>query len=458
MPSLRAVGRHVPAILTYIALASVFWWGHHSGWRFAKPVSEATHTAAENWCPEHHVPEAVCMLCKKSLGSEFAAKEPERHRVAGETVRFAQVASPEVLTKAGIRVEPVVPASRAPRLRVAGETMYPPESVARLGCRSDGVVRQMLVRVGSVVAADAVVAVIETAEVGRAKSSLMQSMTALDLARAQAGRARVTAAAGIRSPAELEEIESRLRSAEVATFDAEQTLRNLGLAIDVGSLAGLDPASLSTRLRRLGLPEGYVDGGSANLVPLRAPRAGTVIEIRAVVGETVEANAPLVVVADTATLWAALPVPADQATRVAVGQPVSFASHAGTSAVGTVVAVAQAADPHTRLVTVWAAFDNADQHLRVGVFGTATITIGAAETAALVPAGAVQFDGDQAHVFVRRTETVFRCLPVRILAREDGMFAVDRLADGDAIAVTGTGTLFSAAFLERMGAGCCPAE
>ncbi|MBI5940457.1 MAG: efflux RND transporter periplasmic adaptor subunit [Caulobacterales bacterium] len=452
---LQSVGRHAPTILTFAALAGLFWWGHHSGWRLAKPTVEPAHAASDAWCPEHHVPEQACMLCKKSLSKELAAKEPARHRTAGEQVRFAQIASAQVLAKAGIRVEPAIITSVAPRLRVAGETMYPPKSVARLGSRSDGIVRQVLVQVGAVVPAESLVAVVETAEVGRAKSTLMQTVTALDLARTQARRARVTVAAGIRTPADLEEIESRLRSAEVAAFDAEQALRNLGLGINASSLSGLDAASLAVRLRHLGLPEGYDDGGSANLLPVRAPLAGTVTEIRAVVGEAVEANAPLVVVADVSTLWVSLPVPAGRATQVAVGQAVAFAPAAGVAADGTVVAIAQAADPQTRLVTVWATVANAEQRLRVGIFGTATITTGAAMTAALVPAGAVQFDGDQAYVFVRRTETVFRCLPVRVLAREDGRLAVDRLADGDVIAVAGTAALFAVAFSERMGAGCC---
>ena len=452
---LTSVWRHTPTALTFTVLAGIFWWGHHHGWRLAKPPAETPHTTSEAWCAEHHVPEDACMTCKKVLGKAMAAKEPAQYRAPGETIRFAQVASVEALTKAGIRVEPVTFGSVTPRLRVAGETMYPPESVARLSSRSPGVVRQVLAQVGSSVQAGALVAVVETSEVGRSKSALMQAVTTQDLALAHARRARVTAAAGIRSPAELEEIESRLRSAQVTTFDAEQSLRNLGLAVEAGTLAGLDAATLASRLRHLGLPDDYDDGGSANLLPLRAPRAGMVTEIRAVAGEAVEAHAPLVIVADTTTLWAALPILAERATLVAVGQAVSFAVASGAVADGTVVAIAQAADPQTRLVTVWARLANADQRLRVGIFGMATITTGAAVTAALVPTGAIQFDGDQAYAFVRRTDTVFRSLPVRVLAREEGRIAVDRLADGDVIATTGTGALFSVTFVERMGAGCC---
>jgi cobalt-zinc-cadmium efflux system membrane fusion protein len=450
----RSVGRHVPAVLSFAALGGLFWWGHHTGWRLAKPAAEAPQTATERWCPEHHVPEAACLLCKKDVGKAQAAQEPDRHHREGEEIRFAQVASVEALVKADIRVEPVVMDRIAPRVRVAAETAYPPTAVARLGSRSDGVVREVLVELGAEVAPGAVVAVVDATEVGRAKSTLMQALAHCDLALGNAKRTRITAAAGVRTPAELQDVEARLRVAEVAVFDAEQALRNLGLTVNASTLAGLDAAALAQRLRRLGLPDSVQDGGSANLVPIHAQRGGTVTEIRAVAGEAVEANTPIVVVADASALWLSLPVPPDRAARLAGGQEVSFQTGHGVSATGTVAVVGLAADPHTRLVPVWAKIGNADRRLRVGQFGTATITTGAMTTSAIVPTGAIQFDGDQPYVFVRRSETVFRSLPVRILARDGVRVAVDRLADGDQVAVSSTGILFSATFPERMGAGC----
>jgi multidrug efflux pump subunit AcrA (membrane-fusion protein) len=403
---------------------------------------------------EHHVPEEGCILCKKDLAKALAAKEPERHRKPGEDVRFAQVASAEALAKSGIRVEPVVFAAVAPRMRISGETIYQPESVTRITSRCAGVLRQVLVQVGSTVSAKTVVAVVDATEVGRAKSAFMQAVASRVAAQAVAKRVRASAEAGIRSAAELQEVDARLRSAEIGVFDAEQALRNLGFHIDQEALAKLEPAALAERLRRLGLPDGFDDDGSANLLPVLAPRAGSVTDIRAVAGESVEANGPLLVVADTSTLWLSLPVPINRAGQVATGQTVTFVASGGQEASGTVAAIAQSADQQTRLVTVWARLANPDQHLRVGLFGMATITIGTPVTAATVPTGAIQFDGAQAYVFVQRTESIFRSLPVRILARDGGQVSVDRLAEGDAIAVTGTGMLFSASFPERMGAGC----
>lgn len=452
--TVRSMGRHAPSLLSFAVLGGLFWWGHHTGWRLAKPVAEAPHTATEHWCPEHHVPESACMLCKKDVGKAQAAQEPERHRHEGEEIRFAQVASVEAMTKAGIQVNPVVTDRIAPRVRIAGETAYPPTAVARLGCRSDGVVREVLVMLGAEVAPGAVVAVVDATEVGRAKSALMQAMANVDLALSNAKRARITAAAGIRTPAELEDTEAKLRMAGVAVFDAEQALRNLGLTVEARTLAGLDGVALSERLRRLGLPDDVADGGSANLVPIYAQRGGIVTEIRTVAGEAVEANTPIVVVADASSLWLSLPVPPDRVTRIAPGQEVTFQTVHGDHATGTVVVVGQAADPSTRRVPVWATVANADRRLRVGQFGTATITTGAATTSAIVPSGAIQFDGAQPYVFVQRSETIFRSLPVRIIARDGDRIAVDRLAEGDHVAVSGTGILFSATFPERMGAGC----
>lgn len=453
-PVLRYVSRHIPAICSFAALAGLFWWGHHTGWRLAKPQVAEPHSASEHWCMEHHVPEGDCILCKKDLGKALVAREPERHRKAGEEVRFAQLASAEALDKSGIRVEPVAMADVAPRLRITGETIYQPESVARISSRSPGVVRRMLVQVGSSVSAHAVVAVVDAAEVGRAKSEFLQAVAAQVAAEATATRVRSSAAGGFRSAAEAQEAEARLRSADISLFNAEQALRNLGFQIECATLRQLEPAPLADRLRRLGLPEGYDDGGSANLLPIVAPRAGIVTEIRAVAGEAVEANAPLLVVADTSSLWLSLPVPANRAGQVAPGQAVTFTASSGQEATGTVSAIAQSADRETRLVTVWARLANPEQRLRVGLFGQATITTGTPVTAAAVPPGAVQFDGDQAYIFVRRTPSIFRSLPVRILARDGSQVAVDRLAAGDEIAVTGTGMLFSATFPERMGAGC----
>jgi cobalt-zinc-cadmium efflux system membrane fusion protein len=454
---LRSVARHAPTFLTFAALIGLFGWGHRTGWRLAKPV-DAPYAATDAWCAEHHVGEDVCILCRRSLGAELAAKEPAHHRAPGEKPRFAQVASTDVLTRIGIGVEAVVFDRLAPRVRVAGETIYPPQSVARLSTLSDGLVREVLVQVGTTVHAGALLAVVEAADVGRAKSALMLAVTQLDLAQANAKRARITAAAGIRSQAELEDIEARLRSAGVALFDAEQALRNLGFAFATANLIGVDAATLAEKLRRLGLPEAFDDRGSANLLPLRAPRAGMVTEILAVAGEAIEAYAPLVIVADTTTLWASLPVTVEQIPLIAIGQSVAFSTEAESPVDGTVVAIAQAADPRSRLVTVWATLPNPDQRLRVGAFGNATITTGAPVASAVIPSGAIQYDGDQAYVFVRRTETIFRGLPVKILAGNGGMIAVDRLMEGDTIAVSGTSTLFSIAFLERMGAGCCAVE
>lgn len=455
MPVLPATLRHHAAtVLTGLALAGLFWWGHHTGWRLAKPAAETPHTASEHWCPEHHVPEDACLLCKKHLGKAQATQEPERHRRAGEEIRFAQVASPEALAKAGITTATVAEESVAPRLRVAGETVFPPTAVARLGTRADGMVRDLLVRLGDAVAPGAVVAVVEAAEVGRAKSALMTAVTAADLARRQAVRTRSTAAAGVRTAADLEEAEARLRTVETAVFDAEQGLRNLGLPVDAASLAGLDAATVAERLRRMGLPEGYDDRGSANLMTIVAPRAGRVTGIQAVTGEAVTAGDAIIVVAADEEVWLSLPLTADRAALVAAGQAVEFRSATGASATGAVTTVARAADPHTRLITAWAALKQPDDGLRVGLFGTATITTGEPVAAAVVPPGAIQFDGAQAYVFVRRSETIFRTLPVRILARDGDRIAVDRLAAGDEVAVSGIGILFAATFPERMGAGC----
>jgi cobalt-zinc-cadmium efflux system membrane fusion protein len=121
--------------------------------------------------------------------------------------------------------------------------------------------------------------------------------------------------------------------------------------------------------------------------------------------------------------------------------------------------VAPAADDATRLIPVHAQLDNGSGALRVHQVGSATITLGTAMPAVIVPPGAVQYDGPTAYVFVQRSPSIFRGLPVRVLGTTPDGIAVDRVIPGDAVAVTGTDVLKGNLFQDKFGPGCaCGAE
>ena len=111
-----------------------------------------------------------------------------------------------------------------------------------------------------------------------------------------------------------------------------------------------------------------------------------------------------------------------------------------------------------KLVPVHGLIDNQDGRWRANQVGTATVVLGPATPAVLVPHSAVQYDGPTAYVFIQRTPTIFRGLPVQVLGTTPDGLAVSRVLPGDTIAVSGTAVLKGNLFQEKFGPGCCVAE
>ena len=86
--------------------------------------------------------------------------------------------------------------------------------------------------------------------------------------------------------------------------------------------------------------------------------------------------------------------------------------------------------------------------------GNVTVVLGAPQATVIVPAAAVQYDGQNAYIFIQRKPTIFRGLAVRVLANTAAGFAVDRVIPGDVIAVTGTDVLKGNLFQDKFGPGC----
>lgn len=446
------IGHAIPTVLTFAVLIAVGWWGHRTGWAVTRAHTGAIDPHAEDWCAEHGVHESECLLCKKSLMKAMKAKEPASQVADQEEIRFAQVASAEIATKSGITTITTTAASLEPTLVAPAETIYEPTRVSRVAARIPGVVRQVTKRLGDAVAAGDVIALIESSDVGRLKSELMRALAEQSAARATSERVRVSAEGGFRTAGEAREAVARLQAAQVAVFDAEQALLNLGLTVSAADLNDLDPATLVIRLRTIGLPPD-TSATTANLLPITAPQAGVITELPVTVGEAIEAGGRLAVIADTTRLWLALAINPSDAARLSVGQAVRFTA-GEISATGAITLVAPAADDATRLVPVHAQIDNTTTKLRVNQVGSATITLGAPVPAVIIPPGALQYDGPTAYVFVQRTPAIFRGLPVRVLGTTAEGVAVDRVIPGDVLAVTGTDVLKGNLFQDKFGPGC----
>jgi cobalt-zinc-cadmium efflux system membrane fusion protein len=223
-------------------------------------------------------------------------------------------------------------------------------------------------------------------------------------------------------------------------------------------------------LRLFGLPDNIrkrVDAETltANLLPLKAPFDGRVVDRRVAPGEVVNTSRPhiLFAVGDVSLLHIEMQVRLDDAARLRLGQKVFFVPENARSAaaVGTLSSLSPEVDEKTRYVRSHAHAPNPDDKLRPHTYGTARILVAEHPRAVAVPSGAVQSLPDAAgksdqqtyRVFVRVSETVYEARPVQPGLQADGFTEVSGVRPGEQVVTAGSHALKSELLKERIGGG-----
>jgi multidrug efflux pump subunit AcrA (membrane-fusion protein) len=264
-----------------------------------------------------------------------------------------------------------------------------------LSTRAAGHVYQVFKRVGDRVDKDQVLGLVDAAEVGRGKADFLQALRTFEL-RSQVYERERQAAASL-AARRLQESEAAVAEASIRLFNAQQALANLGLPVDHERLKGLSDKELTSRVRFLGLRPDVVrrlrpGTTTANLIPLAAPFAGTVIRADVVEGELVNSNVPRFTVADVRRLWLILDVRQEDIDLVRANRFMTFRPDGGDAdAEGRVSWISTEVDSRTRTVRVRADVTNPDGRLRARSFGSGRIRVAHKDNAAVVPAGAVQW-------------------------------------------------------------------
>jgi cobalt-zinc-cadmium efflux system membrane fusion protein len=441
--------RLLPLALASCCVVGVVTVGQGTHWALPKfaALRGETATPKDDWCAEHAVPESVCVECDKNLMPAKAADWCRVHGVHGcplehpelaqtptqATVSAAdreraaralaftarsensskcklhqrriQLASQEVVERLGIKMVPVTRAAITESVTAPGEIGYDPTRVARLSARVPGTVWRVLKQIGDRVKAGDVLALVDAAEVGRAKAEFQQAL--VELALRQQTLKNLRASAGAVPQRAVVEAESAQEEARVRLLTAEQALANLGMPLNAEAVRNLSPAERAHGLRFLGLPPTLTaklapETASSNLIAITAPRDGEVVARSAVAGEMADPTRPLFVVAYTSRMWLTLRVRVEDAHRLRPGQLVHFqhADHAEADA-GRVAWVSPAADETSRTVAVRVDLPNADGRHRANTFGTARVLLREEPSAIVVPRDAIHWEGDCFIVFVK---------------------------------------------------------
>jgi len=442
--------RVIPNTLVIALFVGVGWWGHSTGWTLPK-FSHVTGSAADkqdDWCDEHAVPESMCIECRKDLMpkgkpfgwcrthgvAECVLDHPELAQVQGTPRlprydvlaasrlferpgnnarcqlhdRRIQFLSAEDIAKAGIDVDEVREQAMAESKTANGEVGYDQTRVARLSSRVPGTASWVLKAVGEPVKQGEVLALIDAAEVGKAKTEYLQALATLDQKAKVLENVEYLIRTGVYKEGTTQHVDAKaaVRETETRLLSAQQALINLGLPVPE-DMPKMTPRDQARAIQFLGLPQSLVQqmsyhATSGNLLPVRAPFDGEVVTRDVVINEVVDTTRPLFVIADTKRMWLTLNVRLEDVPYIKIGQKILFrVGEQAEEAAGRVAWISTTVDEKTRTVTVRADLDNRSGTFRARAFGTGRIILREEPNAVVVPNEAIQWEGDCFVVFVR---------------------------------------------------------
>ncbi len=441
-----------------------------------------TQGKAADWCNEHGVPESQCTLCHPEIAvrgkappSENpvkvtaapdaasaptpAAKNPMTCQTHAIRVQFASL---DAVKKAGVSMEPVQERRMADALPVNAEVNYEQTRVAHLSSRLPGSVWRADKEVGQHVRKGAVLALVDSADVGRAKAAFMKAIGLVGIREKAFRLVEQGLKDGVRSQMDVSEADAALREATVSLADAQHMLANLGMPVQPEEFRDLSQEQFTERVRFLGIPADVVKGlqGQAitsNLIAVTAPFDSVVAQRDVVSGEVVDPTKTLFVIADPSHMWVTMNIPLESVDHVEVGQKVIFHADAkpDETSAGKVFWIDSAADERTRTVKARARVDNSGGKLRANTFGTAKILLRETATTIAIPDEAIQWEGCCFIAFVHLGEGIFQTRKVKLGAKENGYTEVlVGVLPGEVIAVAGSHVLKSEVLKSSMGAGC----
>ncbi len=418
--------------------------------------------AVNDWCAGHEIPESQCTICNPEL---LDAPEPDKQQSAtspllelldGPAVPRSQrtpaitcntsslqvqFLSPETASIAGLEYARVERREITQSISCNLEMTYDGNRYARLATRSPGTVSAVRKDLGEAVQAGEVLALVDSAGLGTARSEYLQAQTLVNLWEKNHAIELRLLEKRAGTERDMLQAETKLTKSRIALAGAQQRLRNLGISDDQISKFSKGHANSS-------------------LLPLTAPFPGVVVERNAVVGEVVDTKASLLSIADTSKMWAMLEVYESDVPKVRIGQPVVLEVEGipGERRGGTVTWVSSHVDHRTRTLKVRTEVDNADGLLRSGMYGKAVISIRDKEPTLVVPKDAVQWEGCCNVVFTRQSDMLFTPKKVRIGYDTDRFYVVEEgLEENDEIVTTGSFLLKTEIMKGSIGAGCCEA-
>jgi cobalt-zinc-cadmium efflux system membrane fusion protein len=321
--------------------------------------------------------------------------------------------APAASAPAGAGVTTVSPEyrTRVSTLETTGKVQFNEDALVRVHAPITGRVVEVLARPGDVVESGARLLVLDSPDLGTAKSDYAKAVADAERAAAALGLARELYEVKAIAQKEIREAENDDKKALAERERAASRLRVLG----VGDERLPDVAC-------------RVDVATTIVVP--APRSGVVVERNVAPGQVVsygQSDTPvnLFVIADLSTMWVVADVYEPDVPRMRLGESVQVTLPCcpDDRYTGRVVNIADAVDKETRTLKVRAVVPNRGRSLKAEMFVKVVIGTGAARVLAL-PQRAIHRTGGQTFVLVVRGSGEYERRPVTLGLERDGSVEV----------------------------------
>jgi cobalt-zinc-cadmium efflux system membrane fusion protein len=356
---------------------------------------------------------AAALLLLVSLLGTAACGDSSHGQGPSASEPSAQTKSPSAPPVAEIATVSPAYIVRARRLETTGKVQFNEEALARVHAPATGRVTEVLARPGDVVEAGQRLLVIDSADLGLAKSDYAKAVADVERSDAALQLARELFEIKAIAQKEIRDAQNETRKAAAERERAASRLRTLGVrAEELGDIASRADV--------------------ATTIVVTAPRSGVIVERNVTPGQVVaygQSDTPtnLFVIADLNTMWVAADVYEPDVPKVRLGQTVivTLPCCPGERSEGRVVNISDAVDKETRTLKVRAVIPNPDRTLKAEMFVKVAIDTGTTRVLSL-PQGAVHREGSETFVLVQQEKSDYERRPVKLGSEVDG--AVEILA------------------------------
>lgn len=317
---------------------------------------------------------AIVLVRDRALpaGDEHGEQEHAHSDEQGEAghdddgvIRFTE----QQVGVAGITLATAGPVRLDTFIRMPGQIALNEDRTAHVTPRAAGAVTEVNATLGQQVRKDEVLAVVASADVALQRGALAAAERRLAYARQLHASERTLWEEKISARQDLLKAEQELREAEIMVQSTRQQLQALGAR----------------------------DAGSSNLLKIRAPFDGVIVEKHITLGEVVNADTRVFTLTDLSTVWADVVVPARDLDIVRVGTSAVIRSIASdTTAPGKVSFVSSLVGEESRSAKARVVLDNPGAAWRPGLAVNVDIVTGSNEVPVAVVREAIQtVDGRQ---------------------------------------------------------------